>query len=233
MAGKTVIAIAHRLSTIAAMDRLVIMDKGRIVEDGSHASLLKRGGVYADLWARQSGGFLAEAVAAASSRADEAGGGGILLLPHAPCLHGHAMPRTTSRVQPYDTSTQQSLERLEALAKLMDSAFLVPGTNIRMGLDAIIGLVPVVGDLVSGAISSYLIWEARRLGASRWVIGRMAANTLIDTTFGVIPILGDAFDVLFRSNMKNLALLRRHLTKKGLAGPTSGPVIDGEAVRLS
>ena len=143
------------------------------------------------------------------------------------------MPRTTSRVQPYDTSTQQSLERLEALAKLMDSAFLVPGTNIRMGLDAIIGLVPVVGDLVSGAISSYLIWEARRLGASRWVIGRMAANTLIDTTFGVIPILGDAFDVLFRSNMKNLALLRRHLTKKGLAGPTSRPVIDGEAVRLS
>jgi ATP-binding cassette, subfamily B, multidrug efflux pump len=65
MAGKTVIAIAHRLSTIAAMDRLVIMDKGRIVEEGSHTSLLKRGGLYADLWERQSGGFLAEAVAAA------------------------------------------------------------------------------------------------------------------------------------------------------------------------
>jgi len=65
MAGKTVIAIAHRLSTIAAMDRLVIMDQGRIVEEGNHASLLKRGGVYADLWARQSGGFLAETVAAA------------------------------------------------------------------------------------------------------------------------------------------------------------------------
>jgi ATP-binding cassette, subfamily B, multidrug efflux pump len=64
MAGKTVIAIAHRLSTIAAMDRLVIMDRGRIVEEGNHTSLLKRGGVYADLWARQSGGFLAEAVAA-------------------------------------------------------------------------------------------------------------------------------------------------------------------------
>ena len=65
MTGKTVIAIAHRLSTIAAMDRLVIMDKGRIVEEGTHNALLKRGGLYADLWERQSGGFLAESVAAA------------------------------------------------------------------------------------------------------------------------------------------------------------------------
>jgi ATP-binding cassette subfamily B multidrug efflux pump len=63
MAGKTVIAIAHRLSTIAAMDRLVIMDQGRILEQGSHAELLKRGGLYADLWARQSGGFLAKEAA--------------------------------------------------------------------------------------------------------------------------------------------------------------------------
>ncbi len=58
MTGKTVIAIAHRLSTIAAMDRLVIMDQGRIVEEGSHASFCRRGGLYAELWARQSGGFL-------------------------------------------------------------------------------------------------------------------------------------------------------------------------------
>ena len=143
------------------------------------------------------------------------------------------MPRTSSRVQTYDTSTEQSLARLEALAKLMDSAFFVPGTNIRMGLDGIIGLVPVIGDLVSGAISSYLIWEARRLGASRWVIGRMAANTFIDTAFGAIPVAGDVFDVLFRTNMKNLALLKKHLARKGLAGPGSGPVIEGEAVRVS
>jgi ATP-binding cassette subfamily B multidrug efflux pump len=67
MAGKTVIAIAHRLSTIAAMDRLIILDKGRIVEEGTHASLLQGGGVYADLWARQSGGFLAEAEAVAAA----------------------------------------------------------------------------------------------------------------------------------------------------------------------
>ena len=60
MAGKTVVAIAHRLSTIAAMDRLIVMDRGRIVEEGTHESLLQRGGLYADLWSRQSGGFLAK-----------------------------------------------------------------------------------------------------------------------------------------------------------------------------
>ena len=142
------------------------------------------------------------------------------------------MVRTASGIQSYDPITEQSLERLEALAKLMDSSFFVPGTNIRMGLDGIIGLVPVVGDLVSGAISSYLIWEARRLGASRWVIGRMAANTLIDTTIGAIPVLGDAFDVMFRTNVKNLALLRKHLARKGLIAPGSGTVIEGQAVRV-
>ncbi len=129
-------------------------------------------------------------------------------------------------------STQQSLERLDALAKLLDSAFFVPGTNIRMGLDGIIGLVPVVGDLISGALSSYIIWEARRLGASRWVLGRMVTNTLIDTTIGAIPLVGDAFDIVFRTNVKNLALLRKHLARRGLIAPGSGTVIEGEAVRM-
>jgi hypothetical protein len=142
------------------------------------------------------------------------------------------MVRTTSGVQPYDASVQQSLERLDALAKLLDSSFFIPGTKIRMGLDGIIGLVPVVGDLISGAISSYIIWEARRLGASRWVLGRMVTNTLIDTAVGAIPLAGDAFDVLFRTNVRNLALLRRHLARKGLIAPGSGTVIEGEAVRV-
>lgn len=157
---------------------------------------------------------------------------GGILLPSATPLTSTAMVRTMPGVQPYDASVQQSLDRLEALAKLLDSAFFVPGTNIRMGLDGVIGLVPVVGDLISGAISSYLIWEARRLGASRWVIGRMAANTLIDTTIGAIPILGDAFDVMFRTNVKNLTLLRKHLARKGLVAPGSGTVIEGQAVRI-
>ena len=78
-------------------------------------------------------------------------------------------------------STEQSVARVEALARLMDGAFVIPGTNIRMGLDGLIGLVPVAGDVVSGLISSYLIWQARQLGAPAWLIGRMIANTLLDT----------------------------------------------------
>ena len=125
---------------------------------------------------------------------------------------------------------EESVARLEALGRLMDGAFVLPGTNIRLGLDAIIGLVPVAGDVISGLVSSYLIWEARQLGAPRWLIARMMANTLLDTTVGAIPVVGDAFDVLFRANMKNMALLRRHMAKRGLTR-MAGPVIEGEAVR--
>jgi hypothetical protein len=113
----------------------------------------------------------------------------------------------------------------------MDGAFVIPGTKVRVGLDAIIGLVPIAGDLIASLVSSYLIWEARQLGASRWVIGRMIANTTIDTLFGVVPIVGDAFDVLFRANLKNLALLRRHLEKRGRLG--GARIIEGEVVRLN
>jgi hypothetical protein len=127
--------------------------------------------------------------------------------------------------------TEESVVRLEALAKLMDGVFVLPGTNIRMGLDALIGLVLVAGDMVAGLISTYLIWEARRLGAPRWLIARMLANTFLDTTIGAVPLLGDAFDVMFRANMKNMALLRKHMEKRGL-GRSGGPIIEGQAVEI-
>ena len=85
--------------------------------------------------------------------------------------------------------------------------------------------------VVSGLILSYLIWEARQLGAPKWLIARMMANTLLDTTVGAIPVLGDAFDVMFRANMKNMALLRRHMERRGLT-PSVGAVIEGDAVRV-
>lgn len=126
---------------------------------------------------------------------------------------------------------EQALQRLEALAKLMDTAFAIPGTNVRFGLDGVIGLVPGVGDVIAGLVSSYLIWEARRLGVSKWILGRMMANTLLDTTIGAIPLAGDVFDVMFRANVKNMALLRRHLERKG-ASRGAAHVIEGDFHRV-
>ena len=114
-----------------------------------------------------------------------------------------------------DESVSQTLSRLDALARIMDSAFRIPGTEIVMGFDALIGLVPVIGDAVASAIGGYIIWEAKRLGVSRLTIARMAANTTIDTVLGSIPILGDVFDVAYKSNRKNVALLKAHLEKHG------------------
>lgn len=114
-----------------------------------------------------------------------------------------------------DEDVVLTTQRLEAIAVVMDSAVRIPGTNVVMGMDAVLGLLPVVGDAISGAIGAYLIWEARRLGASKFVLARMAANTTIDTVIGSIPVLGDVFDVAFKANRKNVTLLRNHLEKKG------------------
>ena len=117
----------------------------------------------------------------------------------------------------YDhAETEAAVARVEALAILMDSAVTIPGSNLRIGLDAIIGLLPVIGDLISQAIASYIIWEARRLGVSRLTMGRMIANSAIDTVIGAVPLVGDIFDIGFRSNLKNLALLKAHLAKTGM-----------------
>lgn len=113
---------------------------------------------------------------------------------------------------------EEAYARLAALAQVMDSIVAIPGTNIRIGVDALLGLVPVVGDVISQAISSYIIWEARRLGVSRWTMARMIANSLVDMAIGAVPVVGDAFDVAFRANMRNLALLKAELEKKGI-GP--------------
>ncbi|MFN0217300.1 MAG: DUF4112 domain-containing protein [Hyphomicrobium sp.] len=125
-----------------------------------------------------------------------------------------------------DTTVADSLARLDALAKIMDSAITIPGTQIVMGFDALLGLVPVIGDAIASAVGGYIIWEARRLGASKVLIARMAANTTIDTVLGAIPIVGDVFDVVYRSNRKNVALLRRHIEKRGL-GAKDGKTIEG------
>jgi hypothetical protein len=111
-------------------------------------------------------------------------------------------------------------DRLIALARLMDSAIMVPGVRRGVGLDALLGLVPVAGDVLSALIGLYSILQARELGASRWLQARMVANLLVDAALGAVPIAGDVADVFFRAHRRNLALLQRELKE---------PWIDAEA----
>lgn len=103
--------------------------------------------------------------------------------------------------------------RVEAMEKLLERAFHIPGTKVPVGLDSIVGLVPVVGDIITAAMGAWIVWEARNLGMSKWQLTRMAANVGIDTALGAIPLAGDLFDFLYRSNTKNLRIIKRHLDK--------------------
>jgi hypothetical protein len=104
-------------------------------------------------------------------------------------------------------------QRVEMLEQLLERSFHLPGTKIPVGLDSIVGLIPVLGDVVTAAMGGYMIWEARNLGMSKWQLTRMAANVGIDTLLGAVPLAGDAFDFLWRSNSKNLRIIKKHLDK--------------------
>ncbi len=118
-----------------------------------------------------------------------------------------------------------SIARITLLTKLLDSAFLIPGTNRRVGLDAVIGLVPGIGDAITTILASYIIWEARQLGLPRWKIARMIGNVAVDTAIGAIPVAGDAFDLFFKANERNLRIIHEHLKR----GPKE---IEGTATRI-
>ena len=105
----------------------------------------------------------------------------------------------------------QAVARLRRLAKLLDSEFRVPGAGIRIGIDAVLGLIPVVGDAASALIGAYLIVEAYRLGVPRWPLLRMVANLAVDTAIGAIPFAGDLWDFVFRANDRNMQILARHV----------------------
>lgn len=108
---------------------------------------------------------------------------------------------------------------LEKLAEWLDSRWTLPGTKWRFGLDSVIGLLPGVGDAVTGLLGAYIIGRAHQLGAPGQLLRRMGLNLAIDSIFGALPLVGDVFDVAFKSNRKNVRLLLQHLEKSSRRDP--------------
>ena len=104
-------------------------------------------------------------------------------------------------------------KRIEAMEMLLERSMVVPGTSYRIGLDTIVGLVPVIGDFITAAMGGYIVWEARNLGIPRWKLWHMMGRIGVDTAIGAVPLVGDAFDLIYRSNSRNLKTIRKHLDK--------------------
>ncbi len=129
---------------------------------------------------------------------------------------GFAGFRFTNRARPYDPMERRAaLDRLDILATVFDTAFILPGTNVRFGIESLLRLVPGVGDAIASLLSCYLLYEASRLKVPRLLLARMAANVALEGLVGAVPLAGDAFDVFFRANRRNVALLRAHFARTG------------------
>jgi hypothetical protein len=124
---------------------------------------------------------------------------------------------------PLGTDHVSVRRRIEAMEQLLENSFTIPGVNYRIGLDSIVGLVPVVGDFVTAAMGMWIVWEAKNLGLPKWKLWRMTGNVALDTVVGAVPLVGDAIDFVFKSNTRNLRIVKRHLDKHHPASRT----IDG------
>ena len=123
------------------------------------------------------------------------------------------LKRLAEQLPDVSRDPQAVRNRVEAMEKILERAFVIPGTNRPIGVDSIVGLIPVVGDVVTALMVAYIVWEARNLGMSKLQLTRMAANVGFDTALGAIPFAGDVFDFFWRSNSKNLRIIRKHLDK--------------------
>jgi hypothetical protein len=146
------------------------------------------------------------------------------------------MSRTNPRVVVSDTaeilSSDARTRRVRTLARLLDNAIVIPGTNWRIGLDPIIGLIPGVGDMIGAVLSGYIVLEAVRAEVPTFTLARMLVNVGIDTLLGSVPALGDVFDAAWKSNVMNVALLERHLVAAGTAPQPRRNVIGVMALAL-
>ncbi len=118
----------------------------------------------------------------------------------------------------------RTLAQLEKLSVWLDSSITLPGTNYKIGWDTIVGLIPGIGDAISAALSTWIVIQAKRLGASNWVLARMIGNVAMDSLVGSVPLAGDVFDAMYKANNMNIALLKKHLDKKGVR--SSATVVD-------
>lgn len=123
------------------------------------------------------------------------------------------------------TVNDQSLKMVENISRLLDSQFTIPGTNIKFGLDPIFSMLPVLGDLITFLISGALIYTMRNQGASRKVVVKMMMNSTLDAVIGAIPIVGTFFDVFYRSNERNVKLLKEHYYEGKHHGSGNGLLI--------
>jgi len=118
------------------------------------------------------------------------------------------------RELPLGTDALSVRQRIEGMEKLLERLFVIPGLNKPIGLDVILDLIPGVGDIAGAALGAYIVWEARNLGMSKWHIARMSGNVGFDFLLGAIPWIGAIPDFFFRSNTRNLKIIKRHLDKK-------------------
>ncbi|MEM8918105.1 MAG: DUF4112 domain-containing protein [Pseudomonadota bacterium] len=123
------------------------------------------------------------------------------------------LKRLAEQLPDVSRDPQAVRQRVEAMEKVLERVFVIPGINRPVGLDSLVGLIPVVGDIATALMGAYIVWEARNLGMSKWQLSRMAANVGIDTALGAVPLAGDLFDFLWRSNTRNLKIIRKHLDK--------------------
>ncbi|MET0371920.1 MAG: DUF4112 domain-containing protein [Sphingobium sp.] len=128
--------------------------------------------------------------------------------------------RVTRELPGFGRDPASVRRRIETMEAVMEGLFVIPGTKQRLGIDSVVGMIPVIGDLATASMGAWLVWEARNLGMSKWQLTRMAANVGIDALLGAVPLAGDIFDFFYRSNSKNLRIVRKHLDRHHPASAT-------------
>ena len=134
--------------------------------------------------------------------------------------------RTAKAVPGLGSDPASVRQRIEAMEKLLERAFVIPGTNKRFGVDVLLDIIPVAGSVIGAALGTYIMWEARNLGLSKWQFARMGGNIGFDALLGAIPFVGAIPDFCFKSNSRNLRIINRHLDRHHPATAT----IDGAVI---